>query len=134
MSADIRALGGVDPHDVLGVRRGASPQQVTRAFHREALRGGHPDTGGDAYAFRRLVVARDALLSVRTSPGGATPATPAAAPRATEADRRPPQAPGPVRPAPPSSDASALPLIVLLFLAFVVIPHVLLAVVLVVIP
>lgn len=125
MNTDVEALGGVDPHDVLGLRRGATPQQVNRAFHREALRGGHPDTGGDAHAFRRLVVARDALLEVRPAPAGGPSATPAASPA---------HPPRPARPAPPSSDGSALPLIVLLFLFLVGIPHVLLALVIVLVP
>ena len=137
MTADLmRALGGADPHDVLGVRRGASPQQVTQAFHREALRGGHPDTGGDARAFRRLVVARDALLAgpatgpvpgprqARTGPAARPgPSAAPSAPTATAA-----------RPAPPSSDANALPLLVLLFLFLVGVPHVLLALVIMLVP
>lgn len=125
MTTDTGALGGVDPHDVLGVRRGATPQQVIRAFHREALRGGHPDTGGDARAFRRLVVARDTLLQVRTAPTGAPSATPHAAPAAPRQ-----------RPVPPSSssDGSALPLILLFFVFIVGVPHVLLALVLLLVP
>ncbi|PZF79745.1 hypothetical protein C1I92_29615 [Jiangella anatolica] len=131
--ADSTALGGADPHDVLGVRRGASPQQVNRAFHREALRGGHPDTGGDARAFRRLVLARDTLLANPvTSPPRPHP-TPAAAPR--PAAPRPAQPrPGQPRPAPSRSDGSALPLIVLFFLFLVIVPHVLLALVLILVP
>lgn len=130
VNGDLGVLGGADPHDVLGVRRGASPQQVTQAFHREALRGGHPDTGGDARAFRRLVVARDALLARPPS------AAAAAGGSATTAPPRPAQGPpGPAaRPAPPSSDANALPLIVLLFLFLVGVPHVLLALVIMLVP
>ncbi len=118
----------MDPHQVLGVRPGATPHQVTQAFRREVLRGGHPDTGGDARAFRRLVAARDALLA----PVPAGPATP---PSQSRPQPRPAPARPAARPAPPrGSDSSALPLIVLLFLAFVAIPHVLLAIVLVVVP
>ncbi|MBB5786146.1 J domain-containing protein [Jiangella mangrovi] len=140
MKADIAGLGGADPHDVLGVRVGASPQQVNRAFHREALRGGHPDTGGDALAFRRLVVARDALLAqpqvtpssmgVRT--GGAGPTT--ATPRPPRPPHPPQPPPGPGRAAARSSDASAIPLILLFLAFFVGVPHVLLALVLMLVP
>ncbi|WP_116949985.1 J domain-containing protein [Jiangella endophytica] len=122
----------MDPHQVLGVRPGATPHQVTRAFRREVLRGGHPDTGGDARAFRRLVAARDALLTPPSGP--ATPAPPSPQPRPQPQPPRAPHPAGPARPAPSSSDASALPLIVLLFLFFVAMPHVLLAIVLVLVP
>jgi hypothetical protein len=141
VTADLRALGGADPHDVLGVRRGASPQQVIRAFHREALRGGHPDTGGDARAFRRLVVARDALLAAPASgpvPGPAFRTGPAAStgPAARPGPSAAPSAPTATaaRPAPPSSDANVLPLLVLLFLFLVGVPHVLLALVIMLVP
>ncbi|WP_053203516.1 J domain-containing protein [Jiangella muralis] len=121
----------MDPHQVLGVRRGATPQQVTQAFRREARRGGHPDTGGDAHAFRRLVAARDALLT----PAPAGPATPPVSsppprPRPAAQPRPRPAA----RPARRGSDSSALPLIVLAFVAFITVPHILLAIVLVVVP
>lgn len=62
MSSDVHQEGGRDPHDVLGVPRGADRQQVIRAFHRKARRGGHPDTGGDAQTFEEIVRARDVLL------------------------------------------------------------------------
>ena len=89
MSRDVH-LPGRDPHDVLGVPRGADRQQVMRAFYRKARRGGHPDTGGDARTFNEIVRARDVLLdeaqpgayeSERRAPRVAT--TPAATPRAT---------------------------------------------------
>lgn len=134
MNTDIGALGGADPHDVLGVRPGASRQQVAQAFHREALRGGHPDTGGDAHAFRRLLVARDALLQVQTSPAAATSAMPPAGPHATDVTRHPPQGHRPARPAPASSATSVLPLVLLLFLFFIGIPAILRAIMLVAVP
>ncbi|RIQ14498.1 TIGR02266 family protein, partial [Jiangella rhizosphaerae] len=62
---------------------------MTQAFRREVLRGGHPDTGGDAQAFRRLVAARDALLT--PSPIG--PSAPPPRPQA-------PRPAGPTRTAP----------------------------------
>lgn len=51
-----------DPHEVLDVPRDADRQQIIRAFHRKARRGGHPDAGGDARTFDEMVRARDALL------------------------------------------------------------------------
>ena len=126
---DIGVLGGTDPHEVLGVRRGASPQQVTRAFHREALRGGHPDTGGDARAFRRLVVARDVLLQARPTPGVARPG-----PSARPATPRPAAPPSAAPQRAPSSDANVLPLILLGLFMLVGVPHVLLALVLLLVP
>jgi len=62
MSGDAHRQGGRDPHDVLGVPRGADRQQVMRAFHRKVRRGGHPDTGGDAQTFGEIVRARDVLV------------------------------------------------------------------------
>lgn len=38
------------PHEVLGVRPGATRREVTEAFRRYALRH-HPDRGGDPSAF-----------------------------------------------------------------------------------
>jgi hypothetical protein len=40
----------VQPHDVLGVRRGASRREVAEAYRRYALLH-HPDRGGDESAF-----------------------------------------------------------------------------------
>jgi hypothetical protein len=62
MSGDVHLHGGRDPHDLLGVPRGADRQQVIRAFHRRVRNGGHPDTGGDARTFDEVVRARDVLL------------------------------------------------------------------------
>ncbi|WP_074946773.1 J domain-containing protein [Jiangella alba] len=132
----------MDPHQVLGVRRGATPQQVTQAFRREVRRGGHPDTGGDAHAFRRLVAARDALLTPPPT-GPATPPPSSPRPRPHPAPPRPAarpttrptaQAAGGATRTARSSDGSALPLIVLGFVAFITVPHILLAIVLVVVP
>ena len=63
MSCDVHRRGGRDPHNVLGVPRGADQQQVMRAFRRKVRRGGHPDTGGDAQTFEEIVRARDVLLT-----------------------------------------------------------------------
>lgn len=62
MTSDVHQRGGRDPHDVLGVPIGADRQQVMRAFHRKARRGGHPDSGGDAQTFQEILSARDELL------------------------------------------------------------------------
>lgn len=62
---DVRRLGRRDPHELLGVQRGADRQQVTSAFREKARRGGHPDTGGDARTFQELALARDVLLDPR---------------------------------------------------------------------
>jgi hypothetical protein len=72
----------VNPSEVLGVRPGAPPAEVRRAFA-EAVRTAHPDTGGSpADAGRRmaeLVAARDELLSGRAArpprPPGRAPVT-----------------------------------------------------------
>jgi curved DNA-binding protein CbpA len=65
VNSDIRELGGSDPHALLGLRRGASRQEVAQAFRRNAAQGGHPDTGGDDKTFRQLTRARDVLLDPR---------------------------------------------------------------------
>jgi hypothetical protein len=125
MSGDVHLHGGCDPHDLLGVPRGADRQQVIRAFHRRARNGGHPDTGGDARTFDEIVRARDVLLdqaayesrrrATRTTapPRATAPRTTAApratAPRTTAAPRA--TAPPKVHPgqaAPPSTQTSRL--------------------------
>lgn len=83
MSSVYRQGGRRDPHDVLGVPRGADREHVIRAFHRKARRGGHPDSGGDAQTFEEIVRARDVLLDqarlgARRSDGRAPQAAPAA--------------------------------------------------------
>ena len=40
----------MNPHEVLGVRRGASPDEVRAAWRRRVL-ATHPDRGGDEAAF-----------------------------------------------------------------------------------
>ena len=91
MSGDVHLHSGRDPHDLLGVPRGADRQQVIRAFHRRARNGGHPDTGGDARTFDEIVRARDVLLdraayesrrrSTRTTAQPSAAASPTASPR-----------------------------------------------------
>lgn len=99
MSAHVRREGGLDPHEVLGVPRGADRQQVMRAFHRRARRGGHPDTGGDAQTFEEIVRARDVLLDragqathephARTTPAATAPVATAPRPPARPANSPP---------------------------------------------
>lgn len=91
MIEDVQRHGGRDPHDVLGVPRGADREEVVRAFHRKARHGGHPDTGGDAQAFEEIVRARDVLLTrARLAPperdlhAEPTNNVPTAAPRPTK--------------------------------------------------
>ncbi|WP_165367898.1 DnaJ domain-containing protein [Phytoactinopolyspora endophytica] len=62
VTKDIEELGGRDPHAVLGVQRGVSQHEVSRAFRRNAASGGHPDSDGDDRRFRQLTRARDILL------------------------------------------------------------------------
>ena len=82
MSGDVHPLGGSDPHDLLGVPRGADRQQVIRAFHRRARNGGHPDTGGDARTFDEIVRARDVLLDQSAYESRRRAAQPTAPPKA----------------------------------------------------
>jgi hypothetical protein len=67
----------MDPHDELGISRGATADEVRRAFA-AAIRRVHPDAGGGypdaAEHIRRLVEARDQLLSRISRPAGADPA------------------------------------------------------------
>jgi len=113
MSGDVHLHGGGDPHDLLGVPRGADRQQVIRAFHRRARNGGHPDTGGDARTFDEIVRARDVLLnqatyeSRRRATRTTAPPRATAQPRATASPTAPPRAhPRPA--APPSTQTSRL--------------------------
>jgi DnaJ domain len=62
MTVEATPHRGRDPHDVLGVPRGADRQQVMRAFRRKARQGSHPDTGGDTQSFEEIFRAREALL------------------------------------------------------------------------
>lgn len=90
MSTDVHWKSSRDPHEVLGVPRGADRLQVMRAFHRRARRGGHPDTGGDAQTFDEIVRARDVLLDKATRSA------------AYESRRRAPQGSAPMAPPPPA--------------------------------
>ncbi len=50
----------LDPHTVLGLRRGASGEEVREAFHRKSMKY-HPDHGGDDWAFKIVVRAYEAM-------------------------------------------------------------------------
>ncbi|MFN2505136.1 MAG: DnaJ domain-containing protein [Acidimicrobiales bacterium] len=56
----------MQPHEVLGVRPGASLSEVTAAFRRFALCH-HPDRGGDPTRFRAGVDAYRCLVGPRLS-------------------------------------------------------------------
>ena len=74
----------MQPHEVLGVRRGATRSELAEAFRRHALRH-HPDRGGDreafeagADAYHRLTGAGTPRPTAAAAPGG----TPGSPPRA----------------------------------------------------
>lgn len=50
------------PHEVLGVRAGATPEELRRAWRRAAA-STHPDRGGDRRAFERVAAAYQRLLA-----------------------------------------------------------------------
>jgi hypothetical protein len=55
-----------DPHQVLGVRPGASPAGIREAYHRVAKKY-HHDRGGDEWAFRVVLRAYEILTEQRDS-------------------------------------------------------------------
>jgi curved DNA-binding protein CbpA len=50
----------MNPYQVLGVRKNATPKSIKAAFHRKAKET-HPDTGGNASAFQEVNLAWDIL-------------------------------------------------------------------------
>ena len=54
----------MDPWQVLGVARGASPAEIKAAYRQLAKRH-HPDVGGDPEQFKRIVAAYDAIRDGR---------------------------------------------------------------------
>ncbi len=52
----------LDPQTILGVKQGASAEEVREAFRRKSLKH-HPDHGGDEWAFRIVVLAYETLLA-----------------------------------------------------------------------
>ena len=57
----------MSPHDVLGVRPDAAPDEVTEAYRRYVLRH-HPDHGGDPATFQAGVDAYRSLTGRRRAP------------------------------------------------------------------
>jgi DnaJ family protein A protein 2 len=49
-----------DPYDILGISRGASEDEVKRAYKKLAIKN-HPDKGGDPEAFKRIQGAYDRI-------------------------------------------------------------------------
>lgn len=69
----------MDLYTELGVERGATPEEIKRAYRREAIKR-HPDRGGDKEAFQRLQVANEILSDpVRRGEYDATGVIPGAA-------------------------------------------------------
>ena len=55
-----RWYGGRSPYDVLGVKMGASEDEIKKAYRKKAMET-HPDRGGDAEKFKEINAAYDAL-------------------------------------------------------------------------
>ena len=49
-----------DPHEVLGLSRGCSPEELREAYRKKSKKH-HPDSGGDEWAFRMVVWAHESL-------------------------------------------------------------------------
>jgi curved DNA-binding protein CbpA len=50
----------MDYYDILGVAKGASPDEIKRAFRKKAVEH-HPDKGGDESKFKEISEAYDTL-------------------------------------------------------------------------
>ena len=78
-SARRHASSAANAYRILGCARGASPEELKRAFRRAALKL-HPDHGGDREAFRELVAAFEeataAAAAAAAGPGAARFAPP----------------------------------------------------------
>ena len=59
---DPGAMTQEEAHQILGLQRGATPEQI-RAAHRALMKLAHPDQGGSAEGAARVNAARDRLLS-----------------------------------------------------------------------
>ena len=55
------AMSRAEAYDVLGLRPGATEDEI-RAAHRRLMRGAHPDSGGSDWLASRINQARDVLL------------------------------------------------------------------------
>jgi hypothetical protein len=68
-------MSGVDPHAVLGVQPGASPDEIAAAYRRLAKEW-HPDVAGAAAAVARMAEINAAYAALRDGGGGAVNGTP----------------------------------------------------------
>ncbi len=83
----------IDPHQVLGISRGASLEEIRDAYRQKAKKF-HPDAGGEEWAFRVLVQAYEMLSTARVARATFVESQARAAPRAQAAPRSGP-GPGP---------------------------------------
>lgn len=65
----------MDPYAVLGVDRGASPEEVKKAYRKLAVRH-HPDKGGDAEKFKEISAAYEAITNPQPNMGPSMPSMP----------------------------------------------------------
>lgn len=70
MGMDFNLGTGTDPYKVLGVARGATPEEIRKAYEAR-LHEVHPDKGGTAEAFQRVKQAYDAIK--KQKPGAGAP-------------------------------------------------------------
>jgi curved DNA-binding protein CbpA len=54
-------MGRAEAYEVLGLKSGASEEQI-HAAHRRLMRMAHPDTGGSDWLASRINQARDVLM------------------------------------------------------------------------
>ncbi len=59
----------MDPYKILGIEKGASREQIKKAFREKATKY-HPDKGGEQWAFEQVRKAYDQLLNPSKTPKG----------------------------------------------------------------
>jgi len=84
-------MSGVDPHAVLGVQPGASPDEIAAAYRRLAKEW-HPDVAGAAAAVARMAEINAAYAALRDRGGAAVNGASAAAGGGATAGARRPRA------------------------------------------